>query len=180
MVFTLIFSGFSALISTSESISGKVLRLHILANSDSTEDQSVKLKLKDYLLTQASDLFNGKNLEENIQIATENTEFIRQLCDDYLESLGIDYNAQVSIANEFFETRVYDDFTLPAGNYDSLKIELGEGEGHNWWCIIFPSVCLSACSSSMSDYLTEDEMALINDGYTPKFKIIEIYEKLKG
>ncbi len=180
MAFTLIFSALSATIKTSESISNKVLRLHILANSDSSEDQNVKLMLKNYLLDETSELFNGNNLEENINIAIDNTEFIRQICDEFLEKLGIDYNTTVSVANEYFETRVYDDFTLPAGNYEALKIQLGEGEGHNWWCIIFPSVCLSACSTSLDDYLSDEEMELVTSEYTPKFKIVEIYERIKN
>lgn len=179
LVFTLVFSLVKPLIETSESISQNVLRLHILANSDSTYDQDIKLKLKNYILEETSSLFTAKTVKENTEIAKQNTEYIENLCNDYLKKQGIDYKATVNVLNEFFETRVYDDFTLPAGNYDAIRIELGEGNGHNWWCIVFPSVCLSACSTSMDDYMTDEEMDLINSGYTPKFKIVEIYEKIK-
>lgn len=165
------------LITNSENIADKVFRLHILANSDSTEDQNLKLKLKDYILGSTVDLFTADNLEDNIEIANKNSDKLAELCKEFVERLGYDYDVKVSVVKEFFDTRVYDDFTLPAGMYNSLKIEIGEGKGHNWWCIIFPSVCLSACSQSMSDYLTEDEMEIIESGYSPKFKIIEIYEK---
>lgn len=168
------------LIKTSENISDKVFRLHILANSDSTYDQNLKLGLKNYILENTSDLFIGQNLEENIDIAKESLEELYRLSKEYLESQGSNYDVKTEVVKEFFETRVYDDFTLPAGIYNSLKITIGEGKGHNWWCIIFPSVCLSACSESMSDYLSEDEMELVNSGYTAKFKVVEVYEKIKS
>lgn len=180
MVLTLTLSFIQPIIATSEQISNKVLRLHILANSDSTEDQNIKLELKNYFLENTADLFVGKTVEENITIAKENTDYIENLCNSFLSDNGYDYKADVAVAKEYFDTRVYDDFTLPAGTYNSIKIEIGEGAGHNWWCIVFPSVCLSACSTSISDYLTDEEMELINDGYTPKFKIVEIYEKMKN
>lgn len=167
-------------IKTSESINQKILRLHILANSDSSEDQSLKLMVRDYILSNTSDIFNGSTFEDNLRIASENTGLFEQLANDCLKKTGSDKTADVEVTKEFFNTRVYDDFILPAGNYNSLKITIGEGSGHNWWCIIFPSVCLSGCSQSMADYLSEDEMELISSEYTPKFKIVEIYEKLKN
>lgn len=178
LVLTIIFSSVSPIISTAENISDKVLRLHILANSDSTADQDIKLGLKNYFLENTSQLFNGKTLDENIQIANDNKSYIENICNEYLKTYN--QSAAVTITEEYFSTRVYDDFTLPAGYYHSIKIEIGEGRGHNWWCIVFPSVCLSACSTSMNDYLTDDEMELLESGYTPKFKVIEIYEKIKG
>lgn len=180
MALTLLIGICEPVVKTSEDISDKVFRLHILANSDSTEDQDLKIKVKNYILENTTDLFTGKDLSENIEIAKANTDYLETLADEAIKNNGADYNAKVSIVKEFFETRVYDDFTLPAGEYNSIKIEIGEGSGHNWWCIIYPSVCLSACSESMSDYLTEDEMELVNSGYTPKFKIVEIYEKIKN
>lgn len=180
MILTLTLSFFQPIIATSEDISNKVLRLHILANSDSTEDQNLKLGLKNYFLENTSNLFSGKTLEENIEIAKKNTLALEELCNKFITESGYDYETKVIVDKEYFDTRVYDDFTLPAGVYNSIKIVIGEGSGHNWWCIVFPSVCLYSCSESMSDYLTEEEMELISDGYTPKFKIIEIYEKIKS
>lgn len=178
LILTVIFSALSPVISTAENISDKVLRLHILANSDSTYDQNIKLGLRNYFLENTSSLFNADSLDENLKKANENKDYIEDICNEYLKQ----YNqcASVSVVKEYFSTRVYDDFTLPAGYYNSIKIEIGEGNGHNWWCIVFPSVCLSSCSTSMNDYLTEDEMELLESGYTPKFKVIEIYEKIKG
>ncbi len=168
-----------AAVKTSEGISNKVFRLHILANSDSTEDQNIKLMLKNYILENTQDIIGGKTLDEAIKNAKNNTKEITDMCNDYLKSKGLGYKVKVNVVKEYFKTRVYDDFTLPAGKYNSLKIEIGEGKGHNWWCIVFPSVCLSACSESMSDYLDDDEMNLVSNTYSPKFKVVELYESAK-
>ncbi len=180
MIITLTVSFFQPIIATSENISDKILRLHIIANSDSTEDQDLKLKVKNYFLENTADLFVGQTLDENIEIAKENIDYIEKICNTCIEQNGFDYEAEVTVDREYFDTRVYDDFTLPAGVYNSIRITIGQGNGHNWWCIVFPSVCLSACSKSMDDYLTDEEMELVGDGYTPKFKVIEIYEKIKA
>lgn len=166
-------------VKTSEQISNKVFRLHILANSDSTYDQNIKLMLKNYILENTQDIIGGKTLDEAIENAKNNTKEITDMCNEYLKSKGFYYKVKVNVVKEYFKTRVYDDFTLPAGRYNSLKIEIGEGKGHNWWCIVFPSVCLSACTESMGDYLTDDEMSLVSNTYSPKFKIVEIYESTK-
>ena len=168
-----------AAVKTSEDISNKVFRLHILANSNSTEDQNTKLMLKNFILENSEDIIGGKTLDEAISNAKNNRKEITEMCNEYLKSIGIDYKVVVSVVKEYFKTRVYDDFTLPAGKYNSLKIELGEAKGHNWWCIVFPSVCLSACTESMNDYLNEDEMKLVSNTYSPKFKVVEIYESAK-
>jgi len=168
-----------AAVKTSEDISNKVFRLHILANSNSTEDQNTKLMLKNFILENSKDVIGGKTLDEAISNAKNNRKEITEMCNEYLKSIGIDYKVVVSVVKEYFKTRVYDDFTLPAGKYNSLKIELGEAKGHNWWCIVFPSVCLSACTESMNDYLNEDEMKLVSNTYSPKFKFVEIYESAK-
>lgn len=173
----LIVSVISPSIATAESINTKIFRLHIIANSNSSEDQNIKLELRDYFLENTKDLFIGKTIDENINIANENISVIENICNEFLAKYN--QHATVSVNKEFFPTRVYDDFTLPAGVYNAIKITIGEGSGHNWWCIVFPNVCLSACSTSMNEYLTDEEIDLINSGYTPKFKIIEIYEKIK-
>ena len=86
----------------------------------------------------------------------------------------------MAVAKEYFSTRIYDDFTLPAGIYDSIKIVIGNGEGHNWWCVMFPQVCLSGCTKDLEDDLTDEEIKMIHSkDYIVKFKAVEIYEKLK-
>lgn len=174
-----VFTVLAPTVHTAENISGKILRLHILANSDSAEDQNIKLMLKEFFLENTTELFAGKTLDENIKIASDNKAELEDMCNKFLVENGSAHKARVTVEEEFFSTRVYDDFTLPAGVYNSVKIEIGQGDGHNWWCIVFPSVCLYSCSETMQDYLSEDEMQLVDGGYTPKFKIIEIYEKIK-
>ena len=179
MILTLTAGLIQPIIETGESINSKVFRLHILANSDLPQDQCIKLKVRDYLLNETSYLFSGETIEENIDIARQNTGKINRLITEYLRAVGCNYAVKTEVVKEYFKTRVYDDFTLPAGIYNSLKITIGRGGGHNWWCIIFPQVCLSACTQNMQSYMTEDEYKLISSPYTPKFKIIEIYEQIK-
>lgn len=177
---TLLIGIVQPLVNTSENISEKILRLHILANSDSTYDQNLKLGVKNYILENTSNIFTGETIEENIIIANEKIDELTKTAQEYLDLQNSKYRVVVEVVKEFFETRVYDDFTLPAGVYNSIRITIGEGKGHNWWCIIFPSVCLSACSESMNDYLSDSEMKLVQRGYSPKFKVVEIYEKIKN
>lgn len=173
----IIYSAVNPMLATAEDISKKVLRLHIIASTNSTEDQNIKLGLKDYFLDNSKDIFTASTIDESINIAKNNTAQIEKMCNEYLSQYN--QSATVLVVNEYFPTRVYDDFTLPAGRYNTVKIEIGQARGHNWWCIVFPSVCLSSCSQTMQEYMTEDEMKLIEGGYSPKFKIIEIYEKIK-
>jgi stage II sporulation protein R len=179
MILTLALGLIQPIIETGESINSKVFRLHILANSDMPQDQSIKLKVRDYMLNDFADVFIGETLEENIRIARQNINNINSRISDYLQKSGYNCTVKTEVVKEYFKTRMYDDFTLPAGIYNSLRIEIGRGEGHNWWCIIFPQVCLSCCTQSLKDYMTDDEYRLITSPYTPKFKIIEIYERIK-
>ena len=103
-----------AAVKTSEDISNKVFRLHILANSNSTEDQNTKLMLKNFILENSEDVIGGKTLDEAISNAKNNRKEITEMCNEYLKSIGIDYKVVVSVVKEYFKTRVYDDFTLPA------------------------------------------------------------------
>lgn len=170
------------LIKTSERVQEDVFRLHILANSDTEQDQALKLKVRDYILKNCSFFDNCKTVDEAISAAKENINQIESLANECLKGQGSRYSAKVSVEKEYFSTRVYDSITLPAGYYQALKIVIGSGQGHNWWCIVFPSVCLSACTEDdMAAYLDEDEVDLIENknGYAVKFKAIEIYEDLK-
>ena len=162
----------------SEDISKKVLRLHILANSDSEYDQSLKLKVRDDILDYSKKLFRDcTSLDEAINIAENNTASI---CKRAQKTLNNCYNVRVTVTDEYYNTRKYDGFTLPAGVYKSIRIIIGEGRGHNWWCVMFPSVCLSGCTDDLGQTLSEKELEMIEDkNYIIKFKIVEIYEKIK-
>ena len=174
-------SSFSSVVRDSENISQKVFRFHILANSDEEYDQNLKLMVRDELLCYSNSLFNScSNVDEAILIAKENVSNFNHIAKEVILKNGYDYSVKTYVTKEYFNTRVYDNYTLPAGLYDSLKVVIGSGEGHNWWCVMFPAVCLSSSADDFGDYLNEDEKALIDDKYVIKFKAIEIYESIKN
>ena len=174
-------SSFSSVVRDSENISQKVFRFHILANSDEEYDQNLKLTVRDELLCYSNSLFNScSNVDEAILIAKENVSNFNHIAKEVILKNGYDYSVKTYVTKEYFNTRVYDNYTLPAGLYDSLKVVIGSGEGHNWWCVMFPAVCLSSSADDFGDYLNEDEKALIDDKYIIKFKAIEIYESIKN
>lgn len=160
-----------------------ILRLHIIANSDSAEDQTLKLKIRDAILDETGDLFLGvSDLEKAEKQASEHIEDFTRIANRVIKEKGFDYSARVTIGDCFFETREYETFTLPAGNYRSLIIELGKAEGKNWWCVIFPSVCIPAATSGELRDSTDQKSAEVaenSEQYIVKFKAVEIYEKIR-
>lgn len=182
--FILIYSYVTPFIKTSESISQEVFRLHILANSDSDEDQSLKLKVRDKILAESEKLFiNCNNLNDVINVSKNNIDYFEKLADECIKENGYNYKTKVYVDKEYFNTREYEKITLPSGEYNALKIEIGEAKGHNWWCVMFPAICLPAVSDDeINSILNEDEIELINSNnkYEIRFKIVEIYEKIKS
>ena len=182
--FILIYSYVTPFIKTSESISQEVFRLHILANSDSDEDQSLKLKVRDKILTKSESLFiNCKNLNDVINVSKNNIDYFEKLANECIKENGYNYETKVYVDKEYFNTREYEKITLPSGVYNALKIEIGEAKGHNWWCVMFPAICLPAVSDDeINSILNEDELELINNNNKSeiRFKIVEIYEKIKS
>lgn len=165
-------------------IRNDVVRLHILANSDSEEDQRVKLQVRDALLECGSEMFSGEVTVENAQeLINQNKNKLISLANETLERYGFEYKADVYLTNEYFTTREYEDFTLPAGEYLALKVILGEGKGHNWWCVMFPPLCLPAATENKNlDVVFGEKGADIvseSDTYILKFKIIEIIENIR-
>ena len=167
-----------------EDLRHNVLRLHIIANSDSDADQALKLKIRDRILESSGDLFElSSDVDDAIEVAKNSTEYFEKIANEVIAEENFDYTASVSFGECYFETRVYDDFTLPAGNYESLIINLGKGEGKNWWCVIFPEICLPAASdSSLNDTVNEKgtQIAKESDRYILRFKVVEIYEDIKN
>ncbi len=165
-----------------EELRSNVLRLHILANSDSAEDQRLKLSVRDALLNESEGLFTGADtLSEAVVLADGNKDVIKRIAENTLRENGCDYPVSVSVGEAFFDTRVYDDFSLPAGVYDALKIEIGRAEGKNWWCVIFPSICVGA-AGDLSDTASDSavNIAKNSDKFVIKFKVVEVYEKIKN
>lgn len=170
---------------TQQQLSDKVLRLHVLANSDSEADQDLKLKVRDSVLETASailaDCPDRETAEQRLSAALPEIEDAARA---RIAAEGGEQTVTAELRPTVFPTREYEDFTLPAGEYLALRVVLGEGEGHNWWCVVFPPLCAETTSSlsqtAMAAGLTEEEVALIteSDGYQLKFKAVELWEKL--
>ena len=183
ILISIIFS-IASFANTSESVRNKVLRLHVLANSDSAEDQELKLKVRDALLNAGCDIFNGSTDVNNARLKIEPyTDYLINVAEKVIIDNGFDYDVKIYLCNEYFTTRTYETVTLPAGEYLALKVIIGEGKGHNWWCVMFPPMCISAADeeNEMKNVLNADEISLIkkNPSFEPRFKIIEIFESLK-
>ena len=165
----------------SEDISNNVLRLHIVANSDSRQDQMLKLKVRDKVLDYSKALYDNCNTANDaVKVSKDNIKNINEIAQKTLAFNSSDYEVKTYVTKEYFTTRYYDDFTLPAGKYNTIKIEIGEAKGKNWWCVMYPTVCLSGCTDDFNDTLTPDELKMIKSNkYRVRFKAVEIYEKIK-
>ncbi len=134
------------------SVKENLIRLHVVANSDSQEDQALKLQVRDEVLQKLnSAMASIPTAQEAKAYLAEHLEELEDYINDYLRQLGRAETAAVSLQKEEFDTRHYDTFSLPAGVYDSLRITIGQGQGKNWWCVVFPSLCLPATSEDFAD-----------------------------
>lgn len=166
-----------------DQMSDKLLRLHILAQSDSEEDQALKLKVRDEILSMAGDMFSAAQSKEQAQKLTkENLKAIEQCAQDYVYQCGYDYDVDCQLVTMPFNTRHYDNITLPAGQYDALRVVIGEGKGQNWWCVMFPPMCFSSgeTASDMEGVLNDTQQDIIENEikYEYKFKTVEIFNDI--
>ena len=165
-------------------IYGKTLRFHVLANSDSEEDQKLKLAVKDAVILRISD---GLNLcatkEEAENFILENQSEIEATAKTVIEQYGAEYTVNLALTKEYYPRRTYGEVTLPAGEYDSVRILIGDAEGQNWWCVLFPQVCTDT-ATPVEERLTEAgftsaQIRLLTDEEKPtyriKFKLLEIF-----
>ncbi len=172
-----------------DGIRDKMLRMHVVANSDSVEDQNLKLKVRDAVLLKGKEIFDGSvTADEAVEKITPHIDSLEKTAKEVIKNEGFDYDVDVTVQKEYFKTRTYDNsVTLPAGYYTAVKVVIGEGKGKNWWCIMFPPMCLPAAEAecNIDDLLNYDENKIVSNGekYKFKFKIVEIcaefYEKLK-
>ena len=169
-------------------LADKVVRLHVLANSDSPEDQALKLRVRDRVLEQAERLYPAKADLDTARTALE--DGMSQLAaagQKEVEAQGYDYPVTASITRCWFPTKEYDGFALPAGEYTALRVVIGEGKGQNWWCVAFPPLCLGAASETVDDAVsagrfTQEQGALMtreSQEYVLKFKALELWDELK-
>lgn len=173
----------------STNLSDAVFRLHVIANSDTDEDQALKLKVRDSLLEYMNEICsNCSTKAEAISIATHHKDEFQKIAEQTIASNGYDYSVKINIGNFYFPTKNYGDISLPAGMYDALRVEIGEAKGQNWWCVMFPSLCFVDISSGVVDdeakenleqNLEEESYTIISDTKKSdvkfKFKLIEFF-----
>ncbi len=166
-------------------IRNNVIRLHVLANSDSDADQQIKLAVRDALLNCGSKIFDGTvNIENAEEILEREKQMLIETANNVLSENGFNYKAEIYLAEEYFQTRKYESFTLPAGEYLALKVVLGNGSGHNWWCVMFPPLCIPAAAEKTNTeiILGEKGAEIISTPakYEMRFKIVELIEGIKN
>ena len=174
----------------------KLIRFHVIANSDSPHDQDIKQKVRNKVIDTMNEKFkNSTSLEQSKDIILKNIEEIQRIAKKELENNNSSYNVNVDFGQQGFPTKSYGNFTLPAGKYETVRVVIGEGKGENWWCVMFPPLCFIDMSNGLTDnetkaqltsVLTEDEYNMItkakDEDEVPlklKFKIVEIFEKSK-
>ena len=163
----------------------EVVRLHILANSDSEEDQRGKLAVRDALLNCGEEMFSGAvNVDNAAEILNSQKSELIETANAVLAENGFDYKARICLVKEYFSTRTYENFTMPAGEYLALKVILGKGEGHNWWCVMFPPLCLPAAAekTELDAVFGSGGAKLVQSSpkYEMRFKIVEVFEEIKN
>ncbi len=178
-VLSLIITGFTAFAEDCEEKPQEVLRLHILANSDSEEDQTLKYDLRDYMLATFSDVFGGcDNFSQSVAVANSRRSEIEEKANEFVRSKGYNYSVKCEVAKTYFATRKYENVTLPAGEYTAVRLLIGNAEGRNWWCVMFPPLCLPAAG----EFFTEEESKRIEESrdYEIMFAVFEALQGLFG
>ncbi len=187
LVIAVILSSVNAFAKDLEGISDGVLRLHILANSDSKEDQELKIKVRDAVLAETADLFcKGKTRLQVEQIALNSIDKIQTVAEKTIKENGYNYPVKCELTYMEFDDRTYGDITLPAGYYDALRITIGEAKGHNWWCVMYPQLCIAPSLDKES--LKPIETSLEDESFKPmvgtslinEVQKIDEDDKLKG
>ncbi len=159
-------------------ISSSLVRLHVIAASDETAEQELKLRVRDNVLEYLTPVLDkAESPEEAQRIINGELTSIKAAA----EACAGGRSVSVTLGQEYYPTREYEGFTLPAGQYQSLRVILGEGKGHNWWCVVFPPLCISAAEQNKAlDAMSEPERGLITeaDGYELRFRIVELWGEL--
>ena len=147
-------------------IAEKILRFHVLANSDSEEDQNVKKQVRDAIgQMMGPKLSHSKNLKETEKIVQQSMDEIVEVATETLEANGYDYGASARLANVEFPVKSYGDYTFPAGEYEALQVTLGAGQGHNWWCVLYPNMCFQG---SVYEVVEDDAKEALREVLTPE------------
>ena len=194
LFFYILISAFFYVDAVSSDISNSVFRLHVIANSDSKEDQELKYKVRDKVLEYMNTISkNCTSKEDVINLAKTHQEEFKNIAQSVIKENGYNYNVNIYIGKYDFPTKTYGDISFPAGNYDCLRIEIGESNGQNWWCVMFPPLCFVDVTSGivpedskslMQNSLTDEEYSIISDNHSPdiqiKFGLIEMFNNFKN
>lgn len=189
LILYIFLSAFSYANIISKNLSDSVFRLHVLANSNSEEDQNLKYKVRDSVLEYVTTISKtATSKQELINIVNTNINNIKQIAENTIIDAGYSYSVNISIGNFEFPTKNYGDISLPAGYYDALRIEIGQATGNNWWCVMFPPLCFVDISSGivpedskelLKESLSADEYDIISEAPTKlnfKFKLVELFQ----
>ncbi len=180
LAISLLLGSFGGFAQECEAVQSEVLRLHIPANSDSEYDQQMKLSLRDFVLEEfGTRLSSASALPEAQQCTKTLLPEIERECCRFLTEHGADYSAKAELVEMYFTTRVYENVTLPAGTYTALRITLGKGEGHNWWCVMFPPLCIPMSTDRSETEAMLPQELLNNEGGEIKIKFA-LFELLKN
>lgn len=170
-------------------LADQVIRLHVIANSDTPEDQEQKLRVRDAILEQVEAISARADTTAEMEaLLREQLDALERTAEDVLRANGVGYKVEASLTECWFPTKEYGAFAFPAGEYKALRLILGEGEGENWWCVAFPPLCVGASSKSVDEaveigYFTQEQGALIaqeSDSYVLRFKSMELLGTIKG
>ena len=169
-------------------LADRVVRLHVLANSDSEEDQALKLLVRDAVLERATALLEQTESRAEAEVLLrESLPELETIAEETVRANGYSYAVTAELEDTSFPTKEYDGFSLPAGEYLALRILIGEGVGQNWWCVVFPPLCTAASAdvpeTALAAGFTEDQVGLMTEedsGYVLKFKAVEWWEQLKA
>ncbi len=169
---------------TQSEIAAQVLRLHVIANSDSESDQRLKIAVRNRILSEAADLFeNTSSAAEAAKVAEEKLEYLTEIARDEVKKQGFSYPVSVKIGKVAFPVKFYDDIMLPSGQYTALQITIGDGEGRNWWCVMYPPMCSldgitsDNSRSTLKDALSENDFNMVSSngkGAQIRFKIVDL------
>ena len=172
-----------------QQIADEIIRFHVIANSDSDEDQSLKLLVKDTLVRQISPLIkDADTVEESRMILMKQLEDIKVLAEDVIREQGYEYSVSVSLGEAYFPLKVYGDYTFPPGDYEALRVRIGDARGRNWWCVMFPPLCFvdetysiveEESGEKLKTLLSEEEYDTLIHKKTPVKIRFKLWEKLK-
>ena len=183
-------SAISYVSAVSEQLENSIFRLHVIANSDSEEDQNLKYIVRDKLIEYMNEISaDAENKEEAMKIANDHSDNFYKIAKQTIEENGYDYDVKVEIGNFAFPTKTYGDISIPAGFYDALRVKIGSAEGQNWWCVMFPPLCFVNVSSGivpdeskeiLEEELSHEEYSIISNTKSSeikfKFKLIEFLQ----